>query len=114
MALIRSKYHIETENCPSASYLYKSYINQQPILIAEQNAILVPVLVPIIIFSRSFTSTLPTIHFRPKQHPTPGATPPLHQMGLLVLVCITNVDEESALELSGASLRVSGTCGQDL
>jgi len=61
--------------CPSASYLYKPYINQQPILIAEQNAILVPVLVPIIIFGRGFTSSLPTIHFRPYQHPTPGAPP---------------------------------------
>ena len=36
---------------------------------------MVPALVPIIIFGRSFTSTLPTIHFRPDQHPTPGAPP---------------------------------------
>ena len=35
----------------------------------------------------------PTHHpFSAYQHPTPGA-PPLHQMGLLALVCITNVDE---------------------
>ena len=61
-------------DCLSASYLYKSHINQQPIIIIEQNAILVPALVPIIIFSRSFTSTLPTIHFRHTSTPS-RATP---------------------------------------
>ena len=92
MALIRSKYHIETENCPSASYLKKSIINQNLMPLIGQKSPLVPALVPIIIFSRSFTSSLPTIHFRSYQHPTPGY-PPLHQMELLVLVRITNASE---------------------
>jgi len=34
----------------------------------------------------------PTIHFRHTSTPPPGH-PPLYQMGLLLLVCITNVDE---------------------
>jgi hypothetical protein len=34
-----------------------------------------------------------TIRFVNDQHPTPGAPPPLHQMGRLLSVYITNVDE---------------------
>ena len=56
--------------------LYKNiYINQLLIGLIERLFQLVPALAAIIIFRHSSISTLPSIHFRPNQHPTPGAPP---------------------------------------
>ncbi len=46
-----------------------------------------------------------------EQHPTPGASP-LYQMGLLVLVCITNGGGWIEYGLAMQPLLGSGSCGQ--
>ena len=54
-----------------------------------------------------------TIYFRPYQHPTPRALP-LHQTGLLVLVCITNGGGWIEYGLAKQPLLGSGSCGEGL